>query len=201
MPCPHFNITIVQRSENQSAVSAAAYQSGEKLFSEYDQQQKYYPIKPKSSTEKSFSRPMRRRSTQTAIPYGTLPKHRKTMGCPACPEVRACHSEELPRNSMLTFSVTTAGSFCFQRDDSRFCHPRQRGRQPPCHILLTMRPMDETGNGSPRATRYTNLTKTARKSGSRPAVGKATSRIPQTGTTISTLKSGGRDGRTRPNAI
>ena len=36
MPCPHFNITITQRSKNQSAVAGAAYQSGETLFSEYD---------------------------------------------------------------------------------------------------------------------------------------------------------------------
>ena len=45
MPCPHCKITIIKRSENESAVSAAAYQSGEKLFSEYDQEQKYYPYK------------------------------------------------------------------------------------------------------------------------------------------------------------
>ena len=32
MPCPHNEITIVQRSQQQSAVAAAAYQSGEKLF-------------------------------------------------------------------------------------------------------------------------------------------------------------------------
>lgn len=38
MPCPHNEITIVQRSQRQSAVAAAAYQSGEKLFCEYDQQ-------------------------------------------------------------------------------------------------------------------------------------------------------------------
>ena len=37
MPCPHNEITIVQRSQRQSAVAAAAYQSGEKLFCEYDQ--------------------------------------------------------------------------------------------------------------------------------------------------------------------
>ena len=30
MPCPHNEITIVQRSQRQSAVAAAAYQSGEK---------------------------------------------------------------------------------------------------------------------------------------------------------------------------
>ena len=36
MPCPHFKITITQRSHGQSAVAGAAYQSGEKLYSEYD---------------------------------------------------------------------------------------------------------------------------------------------------------------------
>ena len=45
MPCPHNEITIVQRSQRQSAVAAAAYQSGEKLFCEYDQEEKHYPEK------------------------------------------------------------------------------------------------------------------------------------------------------------
>ena len=45
MPCPHHDIKIVQRSNRQSAVAAAAYQSGERLFSEYDQKQKYYAEK------------------------------------------------------------------------------------------------------------------------------------------------------------
>ena len=35
MPCPHYDIKIVQRSKRQSAVAAAAYQSGDRLFSEY----------------------------------------------------------------------------------------------------------------------------------------------------------------------
>ena len=45
MPCPHNEITIVQRSQRQSAIAAAAYQSGEKLFCEYDQEVKHYPEK------------------------------------------------------------------------------------------------------------------------------------------------------------
>ena len=35
MPCLRHDIKIVQRSNRQSAVAAAAYQSGERLFSEY----------------------------------------------------------------------------------------------------------------------------------------------------------------------
>ena len=42
MPCPHFKITISKRSENKSAVAGAAYQSGERLFSEYDRKVKDY---------------------------------------------------------------------------------------------------------------------------------------------------------------
>ena len=49
MPYPHCKITIVRRSENESAVCAAAYQSGEKLSSEYGQERKYYPYKTKTT--------------------------------------------------------------------------------------------------------------------------------------------------------
>ena len=44
-PCPHCDVKIIQRSNRQSAVASAAYQSGERLFSEYDQKQKYYSHK------------------------------------------------------------------------------------------------------------------------------------------------------------
>ena len=40
MPVPHLEIRIVQRSKGSSAVAGAAYQAGEKLFSEYDQKAK-----------------------------------------------------------------------------------------------------------------------------------------------------------------
>ena len=55
MPCPHCKITIIKRSNNESAVSAAAYQSGEKLFSEYDQEQKHYPYKNEVTHKESGS--------------------------------------------------------------------------------------------------------------------------------------------------
>lgn len=45
IPNPHFEIKITQRSKGQSAVAGAAYQSGEMLFSEYDQKYKDYSRK------------------------------------------------------------------------------------------------------------------------------------------------------------
>ena len=55
MPCPHNEITIVQRSQRQSAVAAAAYQSGEKLFCEYDQQVKAKELAACNSQTASLS--------------------------------------------------------------------------------------------------------------------------------------------------
>ena len=45
MPYPNHDIKIVQSSNCQSSVVAAAYQSGERLFSECDQELKYYSHK------------------------------------------------------------------------------------------------------------------------------------------------------------
>ena len=45
MPCPHYDIAIVKRSEGRSIVASAAYQSGQNLFSEYEQARKYFSYK------------------------------------------------------------------------------------------------------------------------------------------------------------
>ena len=45
MPCPHCDVKILQRSKGQTSVASAAAQSGKRLFSEYDQKQKYYSHK------------------------------------------------------------------------------------------------------------------------------------------------------------
>ena len=74
MPCPHFDVKIIQRSKRQSAVASAAYQSGERLFSEYDQKQKYYSHKSEIVHTEIMLPPHARRSTQTGIPCGTPPK-------------------------------------------------------------------------------------------------------------------------------
>ena len=80
MPCPHNEISMVQRSQQQSAVAAAAYQSGEKLFCEYDQEVSTTRKSVVSSTMKSCSRQMPHGRMQTAIPYGTPPKRWKNNG-------------------------------------------------------------------------------------------------------------------------
>ena len=58
MANPHFEIKITKRSKRQSAVAGAAYQSGENLFSEYDQKHKDYRKRKVLSTRKSCCHPI-----------------------------------------------------------------------------------------------------------------------------------------------
>ena len=82
MPCPHNQISIVQRSNRQSAVAAAAYQSGEKLFCEYDQQVKHYPEK-RGIVHNEILLPANAPPEYAAIPYGTPPKLLRSNGTPS----------------------------------------------------------------------------------------------------------------------
>ena len=45
MPCPHFSISIASRATGSGAVASAAYQSGERLYSDSDQVEKNYSYK------------------------------------------------------------------------------------------------------------------------------------------------------------
>ena len=92
MPCPHFDVKIIQRSKRQSAVASAAYQSGERLFSEYDQKQKYYSHKSEIV------------HTEIMLPPHAPPEYadRNTLW-------------NFPGHSTPTLSGTTAGSFSFPR--------------------------------------------------------------------------------------
>ena len=85
MPCPHHDIKIVQRSNRQSAVAAAAYQSGERLFSEYDQKQKYYSEKRGIVHTEIMLPPHAPPEYADPTSCGTLPRHKKNNGTPSLP--------------------------------------------------------------------------------------------------------------------
>ena len=100
MPVPHLNIRIVQRSKGNSAVAGAAYQAGEKLFSEYDQKSKDHRRKQHEVVYTEIMlHPMHRRNMQTEQCSGTLPRKWRSNGTHSlqgglllpCPE--KCHSK------------------------------------------------------------------------------------------------------------
>ena len=146
MPCPHHDIKIVQRSNRQSAVAAAAYQSGERLFSEYDQKQKYY------SEKRGIVH------TEIMLPPHAPPEYadRNTLWNAAETQEKQWNSQlarrivlaiprEIPHTARRPDPGLLPGVFCFQRHDCRFCHSRQGGRESP-------RPhsADHAGNGRNR---------------------------------------------------
>ena len=161
MPCPHNEITIVQRSQRQSAVAAAAYQSGEKLFCEYDQQVKHYP-------EKSGIV-----HNEILLPPNAPPEYadRNTLWN-AAEEVEKQWNSQLARRWVLTIPreippdqyAVLVREFCQQQFVSKgmivdfaIHDPHPPGHNPHAHVLLTMRAIDEHGKWLPKSRKVYDL--------------------------------------------
>ncbi len=159
LPCPHCKITIVKRSENESAVSAAAYQSGEKLFSEYDQQQKYYPYK----TEVTHK--------EILLPPNAPPEYadRNTLWNAAEAQEKQWDSQlarrfvlAIPRELPPEQYADLLRDYCREFFVSKgmiadfAIHDKGDGN-PHAHILLTMRAMDENGKWLPKCRKIYEL--------------------------------------------
>ena len=147
MPCPHNEITIVQRSQRQSAVAAAAYQSGEKLFCEYDQQVKHYPEK-RGIVHNEILLPAN--APRSYADRNTLWN--------AAEAVEKQWNSQLARRWVLTIPreippdqyAVLVREFCEQQfvskgmiADFAIHDPHPPGHNPHAHVLLTMRAMDE----------------------------------------------------------
>jgi len=159
LPCPHCKITIIKRSENESAVSAAAYQSGEKLFSEYDQEQKYYPYK----TEVTHK--------EILLPPHVPPEYadRNTLWNSAEAQEKQWNSQlarrfvlVIPREIPSEQHADLIRDYCREFFVSKgmiadfAIHDKGDGN-PHAHILLTMRAMDEKGKWLPKCRKVYDL--------------------------------------------
>ena len=161
MPCPHNQISIVQRSNRQSAVAAAAYQSGEKLFCEYDQQVKHYPEKRGIV------------HNEILLPANAPPEYadRNTLWN-AAEAVEKQWNSQLARRWVLTIPreippdqyAVLVREFCEQQfvskgmiADFAIHDPHPPGHNPHAHVLLTMRAMDEHGKWLPKSRKVYDL--------------------------------------------
>ena len=159
MPCPHNQISIVQRSNRQSAVAAAAYQSGEKLFCEYDQQVKHYPEK-RGIVHNEILLPAN--APRSYADRNTLWN--------AAEAVEKQWNSQLARRWVLTIPreippdqyAVLVREFCEQQFVSKgmiadfAIHDKGDGN-PHAHILLTIRAMDEHGKWLPKAHKVYDL--------------------------------------------
>ena len=159
MPCPHNEISIVQRSQQQSAVAAAAYQSGEKLFCEYDQQVKHYPEK-RGIVHNEILLPAN--APRSYADRNTLWN--------AAEAVEKQWNSQLARRWVLTIPreippdqyAALVRDFCNQQFVSKgMCvdfaiHDKGDGN-PHAHVMLTMRAMDEHGKWLPKSRKVYDL--------------------------------------------
>ena len=159
IPCPHFKITIVKRSQGQSAVAGAAYQSGERLFSEYDQKTKFYNKKKELV------------HAEIMLPSNAPPGYadRATLWN-AVEAVENQWNSQLARRIVLAFPVEVPKEqylkmirdFCQEQFVSKgmiadfAIHDKGDGN-PHAHILLTLRAMDEHGKWLPKARKVYDL--------------------------------------------
>ena len=161
MPCPHNEISIVQRSHRQSAVAAAAYQSGEKLFCEYDQEVKHYPEK-RGIVHNEILLP-----ANAPLEY----TDRNTLWN-AAEAVEKQWNSQLARRWVLSIPreippdqyAALVRDFCLQQFVSKgMCvdfaiHDKGDGN-PHAHVMLTMRAMDERGKWLPKSRKVYELDK------------------------------------------
>ena len=161
IPCPHFQITITQRSKGQSAVAGAAYQSGEKLFSEYDQKTKNYSGKrgilyteillpshapPEyanreilwnsvEAAEKQWNAQLARRLV-LALPKEVPPEQYPQM------VQDYCEKQFVSKGMIADFAIHD---------------PAPPGHNVHCHVMLTLRAMDEQGRWLPKSRKVYDL--------------------------------------------
>lgn len=159
MPNPHFDIKITQRSKRQSAVAGAAYQSGDTLFSEYDQKRKSY------SEKRGIL------YTEIMLPENAPPEYadRNTLWN-AVEKIENQWNSQLARRFVLALPVEVPAEkysqmlqeYCNEHFVSKgMCcdfaiHDTGKGN-PHCHIMLTLRAMDEQGKWLPKSRKVYDL--------------------------------------------
>ena len=159
MPCPHHDIKIIQRSNHQSAVASAAYQSGERLFSEYDQKQKYYSYKseivhteimlpPHAPPEYADRNTLWNAAEAIEKQWNSQLARRIVLAIPR--EIPPEQHADLLRDYCREFFVSKGMIADFA------IHDKEDGN-PHAHILLTMRAMDENGKWLPKSRKVYDL--------------------------------------------
>ncbi len=143
----HFPVKIVKRSEGRSAVEAAAYRSGTKMTNEWDGQTHDYTRKrgvvhteimlPPHAPQEFFDR---------STLWNSVEQIEKAKDCQLARDIEAALPRELSREQQLALIRS------FVKDtfvDKGMCadfalHDKGNGN-PHVHILLTVRPLKESG--------------------------------------------------------
>ena len=154
IPCPHFNITIIARGKvkGNSVMGAAAYQSGDKLYSEYEHEWKSGDhlerivhkeiLLPPNAPEKYLDRATLWNAVDAPETKSTAQTARRIiMALPK--ELTQEQNIELIRNYCQTSFVDRGMIADFAVHDDEEGNPH-------AHVLLTMRSINERGEWNPK---------------------------------------------------
>ena len=143
----HCNIGIVSRGEGKSAVAAAAYRSGEKITNEWDGMTHDYTRKRGVVHTEILLPPHAPPSfSDRATLWNSVELYEKAGNAQLAREIDAALPIELSREEQIRL----VREYCSSQFVSRgMCvdfaiHDTDSGN-PHCHIMLTMRPLDERG--------------------------------------------------------
>ena len=143
----HCNIGIVSRGKGKSAVAAAAYRSGEKITNEWDGMTHDYTCKRGVVHTEILLPPHAPPSfSDRAALWNSVELYENAGNAPLAREIDAALPIELSREEQIRL----VREYCSSQFVSRgMCvdfaiHDTDSGN-PHCHIMLTMRPLDERG--------------------------------------------------------
>jgi len=156
MACPHFDVSIRQRSKGQSAVAGAAYMSAEKLFSEYDQRTKNFCYKEKEIVAKGILLPPNapREYADRQTLWNAVEASEKQWNAQLARGIIMALPRELPADRYESL----VREYCMEQFVSRgmiadyAIHDKGDGN-PHAHVMLTMRALDEQGRWLPKGKR------------------------------------------------
>jgi ATP-dependent exoDNAse (exonuclease V) alpha subunit len=158
---PHFKITIVQRSKGKSAVAGAAYQSGENLFSEYDQKHKDYRRKKGVVYTEVMLPPHAPRSyADREQLWNSVESVESQWNSQLARRFELALPREVPKELYPQMVQDYCNQFFVSKGmivDFAIHDPKPPGHNPHCHVMLTMRALDEQGRWLPKARKVYDL--------------------------------------------
>ena len=161
MSCPHYDIRIVKRSKGQSAVASAAYQSGEKLYSEYELAVKNYSLKEEVvHTEILLPDNAPRESFDREILWNAAERAEKQWNAQLARRIVLAIPREVPKEQ----HAALVRDYCNEHFVKNgmccdFAIHDKNDDNPHAHILLTMRAIDENGKWLPKSRKVYDLDK------------------------------------------
>ena len=156
MPCPDFEVTIVQRSEDGSAVNSSAYISASKLYCSYEMEFKDYRSKQKELFYETVMLPDHapKEYADREKLWNAVEEIESQWNSQLARKLRFAIPREIPSSQYIKI----VREYCQEEfvskgmiADIAIHDPAPPGHNPHAHILLTMRSIDENGQWMAKA--------------------------------------------------